>query len=109
LPSSNDAALAKVFDKGKKQAPELAKLAFAYGKQGFEFDDFASAARSLVFMKATDPHGYKYPAAVFEDYDYVSPQWRPHMLATSVYYLPQAGTPDSPLMKQARDAVASLT
>jgi hypothetical protein len=65
-------------------------------------------ARRMVFAKGTDPHDYKYTAAIFEDYRRVSPAWRPHMLATAVYNLPGSSRPDSPLMQRAGEAVRSL-
>jgi hypothetical protein len=109
LSSQPDEALSEVFDAVGKNPGEAAKLAFAYGKRGLDFDAYAATARSFVFMKGTEAHAYKFPMAVFEDYDYVSPEWRPHMLATSVYHLPGAKTPESKLMQRARDSIASLT
>ncbi|MSR59414.1 MAG: hypothetical protein EXS05_17515 [Planctomycetaceae bacterium] len=84
-----------------------APKALAYARQHPQPDDFARQARQLIFRKAADPHHYKYAAAIFEDYGLVSPEWRPSMLATSVYYLRGSGAADSPLMKQVAEAVRS--
>jgi hypothetical protein len=107
LPKDSDAALAQVFAAREKN--QAARSALAYGRRDLAFDAFATAARGLVFTKVVDPHGYKYPAATFEDYYRVSPKWRPHMLAASMYYLPNSTLADAPLMQQACEAVKSLT
>jgi hypothetical protein len=107
LPSNPNEAVAAVFE--AKSKPEAARLALAYGRKKLDADAFATAARSLVFSKGNEPHGYKYPVAVFEDYRLVSPQWRPQMLATAVYHLPNSQTADVPLMQNARELVRSLT
>jgi hypothetical protein len=106
LPSRSDEAVAAIF--AAKLKPDAAKLAVAYGRQGLDPEAFAAAARSYIFAKVTEPHGYKYPVAVFEDYRLVSPRWRPQMLATAVYHLPSASTADSKVMQAAREAVRSL-
>ena len=62
-------------------------------------------ARRLVFAKGVEEHDYKWPAAMFEDYHLVSPAWRPHMLATSVYYFRGQSHADSPVIKRAVKAL----
>jgi hypothetical protein len=71
---------------------------------------FVAAARRRLFAKLAveETHDVKYPVAVFEDYAQVNPIWRPHLLASSVYWLPGAERPDSPLMRQAREAVRRI-
>jgi hypothetical protein len=64
--------------------------------------------RRPTFAKADEPHYYKFPAALFEDYRLVSPAWRPHVLAATVYYLKGPSDPDSPVMRRAREAVRAL-
>jgi hypothetical protein len=82
--------------------------ALALAERQPEPDAFARTAYRLIFRKGTDAHNYKYPAAIFEDYRLVSPTWRPHMLATAVYYLPGTTIPDSPLMARALDAARGV-
>jgi hypothetical protein len=100
-------------------APTAARKAMALGQIGQTPGDandssippvelFARAAYRLVVRKGTDAHDYKYPAAIFEDLNLVSPAWRPHMLATAVYYLRGSSLPDSPLMTRAMEAVKSV-
>jgi hypothetical protein len=67
-----------------------------------------TAARRLVFTRATDKHDYKYPAAAFEDMTTVSPRWRPHMIAASMLHVPAPGAPESQVIQRAREAVAGL-
>lgn len=87
------------------RAAEAASKAYRFAEQHPDAEDFLRAARRLVFTKATDAHDLKYPVAIFEDYRLVAPKWRPHMLATAVYYLYGSNSPDSPVMRQAREAV----
>jgi hypothetical protein len=88
--------------------PTAAARAFALAKKHPEPEAYTKMARRLIFRKGTDAHHYKYAAAVFEDYDLVSPQWRPHMLATSVYYLRGSNDPDSKLMTRAIESVRKV-
>ncbi len=85
--------------------PGAAAHAYALAEQHPEPDTYFKLARRLVFRKGADAHRYKYAAAVFEDYGLVSPAWRPHMLATSVYYLNGSQDPDSKVITQALEAV----
>jgi hypothetical protein len=62
------------------------------------------AARRLVFLKGNDAHDYKFSSAVLEDYYNVSPQWRDRYLASSLFYLPASGAPDTPLVDRIRGA-----
>jgi hypothetical protein len=66
----------------------------------------ADAGRLLVFLKGTDSHDYKFSSAVLEDYAAVSPAWRDRFLAASLFWLKGSGSPDSPLVKRTRAALA---
>lgn len=85
-----------------------ATRALALAQQHSEPETYFKLARRLIFRKGNDAHRYKYAAAIFEDYGLVSPAWRPHVLATSVYYLNGSNDPDSKLMTQAIDAVKKV-
>ncbi|HET6327213.1 MAG TPA: hypothetical protein VFG04_21205, partial [Planctomycetaceae bacterium] len=85
--------------------PGAASRAYALAEQHPEPETYFKLARRLVFRKGADAHRYKYAAAVFEDYGLVSPAWRPHMLATSVYYLNGSQDPDSKVITHALEAV----
>ena len=70
---------------------------------------FFEEARRLLFRKATyNAHNYKFPAAIFEDYELVNPKWRPHILATSVNWLYGCQSPYSPVYLQVSDSLNEL-
>ena len=82
--------------------------AFAFAQRYPEPGLFFETARRTQFLKASfDAHNFKFPAAIFEDYYLVSPQWRPHMLAASVHFLYGSGSQDSPVIRQAREMLAT--
>ena len=87
---------------------QAATKAFQYARKYPDPAALQRAAQSLIFTKGRDAHDYKYSAAIFEDYGLVAPQWRPQMLATSVYYMRGSGLEDSEVMKRAREAVRGL-
>ncbi len=85
-----------------------ARSAFAYTRRHARHPALFSAARRLVFTRATDTHDYKYPAAAFEDIPVVSQSWQPHMLAASMLHIPAPTVPESQIIQRAREAVAGL-
>jgi hypothetical protein len=72
----------------------------------FAAKELIDAGRLLVFLKGTDSHDYKFSSAVMEDAMHVSPAWRNHFLAASVFWLKGSGSADSPLVKRTRAALA---
>jgi hypothetical protein len=75
---------------------KAARLAFAFTGQEEHAHLFMQTAHSLRFRKAAvNAHDYKFPAAMFEGYQWVSPSWRPHLLAASVHWLAGSHAPDS--------------
>ena len=101
-------AAAQVLERVGKETPAAAALAFELARKHPQPDAYSKLARRLIFRKGTDAHHYKYAAAIFEDYGLVSPPWRPHMLATSVYYLRGTQESDSKLMTRAVEAVRKV-
>ena len=93
IPSNLDAAAARAF----RLARDLPS------RQAF----LASALR-LTSAKVNEVHYYKYLAALIEDAPLVSPEWQPHLLAATVYYLKGSGDPEPAPMKRAREALQSL-
>lgn len=82
---------------------QAAVLAAAYAVQhGADISEFRTAVSKSVAHKKSDPHHYKYASAVLEDYRRVSPEWRPHMMATSVFYRPGDTSPNSTTAGRAR-------
>ena len=101
-------AAAETFELVGKNPPGAAARAFALAQKHPQPDAYAGMARKVLFRKGTDAHHYKYAAAILEDYGLVSPAWRPHLLATSVYYFKGSKDPDSRLMQQAVEAVRKV-
>jgi hypothetical protein len=67
---------------------------------------FMQTAHSWLCRKASDDaHEYKFLAAILEDATWVSPMWRPHLLAASVHYFHGTQTPDNPVIQQVQEAL----
>lgn len=87
-------------------AGEAGGKAFSFARRHPASDAFQAAARRLVLAKASvNAHDIKFPVAIFEDCGHVSPVWRPHLTAASVFWLPEAARPDSLPVEQAREAL----
>ena len=108
LPDDPAVAAESIVNAMASDRTAAARSAFAYATRHANQPALFSAARRLVFTRATDTHDYKYPAAAFEDIPTVSPAWRPHMLAASMLHIPSPTAPESPVVQRARDAVAGL-
>jgi hypothetical protein len=67
--------------------------------------ELTDEARRLIFLKGNDSHDYKFSSAVLEDAAHVSPAWRSHFLAASLFWLKGSDAPDSPLVKRTRAAL----
>ncbi len=81
---------------------QASRMAYAYGKAAPEANHFLRAARRLLCTKATiNAHDLKFPVAIFEDLDLVSPVWRPHLLAGSVHFLHGPKSEDNAAIQQA--------
>jgi hypothetical protein len=59
----------------------------------------------MCWKSTPDPHEYKFLAAILEEAELASPQWRPHILAASVHFLHGRQSPDFPAVQQAREAL----
>jgi hypothetical protein len=103
---NGEATINEVLSLVGNDAPSAARLAMrcATNQAGF-----ARSARRLILRKGNEPHDFKYPISIFEDFHRVSPIWRPHMLATATYNLVGATRPDSPVMNRAKDALLMTT
>jgi hypothetical protein len=67
---------------------------------------FVQTAHSWLCRKASnDHHEYKFLAAILEDVGWVSPQWRPHLLAASVHYFHGDRSPDNSVIQHVREAL----
>jgi hypothetical protein len=108
IPDDPDAAAESILTAARTERIEASRRAFVYAQRHANQPALFSAARRLVFTRATDTHDYKYPAAAFEDISIVSPAWRPHMLAASMLHIPDRRMPESPVIQRAKEAVAGL-
>jgi hypothetical protein len=96
----------EVFAALSKDKLSAAHLALSFlSKPGAE-RELIDAGRSLIFLKGTDSHDYKFSSAVMEDCSRIAPQWRKQFLAASLFWLKGSGGPDSPLVKRIHSALA---
>jgi hypothetical protein len=67
---------------------------------------YIEAALSWMCRKSSsDPHEYKFLAAILEEAQTASREWQPHLLAASVHFLHGKQSPDYPAVEQAREAL----
>lgn len=78
------------------------QLAYAYAGR-HPHGLLMQTARRLVCYKAAESHHMKFPVAIWENYDQVSPEWRRHVLAASVTMVQGSYMEDAPHMVQARE------
>jgi hypothetical protein len=109
LPAAPQGAVEEILGVRKADPKRAARLAYALARRPEGKRQLVAAARPLITVKATgDVHDLKFPVAVFEDLDLVSPAWQPHLLADAVYSFWGSGEPDSPVSQQVREAVKRL-
>jgi hypothetical protein len=108
LPEGPEAAVDMILAARTAQPQEAARMAFAFA-QVHRPEPLLRAARRLIPLKSSgDPHDIKFPVAIFEDLDLVSPSWRPHLFAAAAFSFWGSDRPDLPVMQQVREAVARL-
>lgn len=85
---------------------EAAGKVFAFARKFPEPQSLVRAAHRLLPLKADwDPHRIKFPIAAWENWRWVSPEWRPHLLAAASYSFVGVDAPDTELAAQVREAV----
>ncbi|MYC67960.1 MAG: hypothetical protein F4X12_16665 [Acidobacteriia bacterium] len=97
--------VAAILEQLGSDTDEAARKAIGYAMDHQDLTEFSRMARNILFHKAEESHRFKYAAAVFEDLELVSPAWRPHMLATSTYYLQGPADRNSAAVVRARKAL----
>lgn len=100
-----EAALEEIFAAISQERSRAAGKILAYRQGGGTAEEFAAAARRLVFVKGNDAHDYKFSSAVLEDYAHVSPEWRDLFLALGAFNLPGSEDRDNELVARTRDAL----
>jgi hypothetical protein len=107
--TKGDEAVGEIFAAVSQDRGEAARKTLGFLARGGSTDLVFDAARRMIFHKGRDSHDYKYGAAAWEECVLASdPKWRAPLAAATMFNLPGAKTPDSPLMNRARDAVAHV-
>jgi len=102
------AAIEAIFSDMPKDRDAAARKTLALAAAGkLDPEALMTAARRLIFLKGTDSHDYKFSSAALEDYYHVTPAWRGHFLATSMFNLRGAGDRDNNLVKRTRAALGA--
>src|SRR5262245_12493954 len=103
LPEQPEAAIDAILSARTAQPHEAARMAFSFA-QGHHPEPLLRSARRLLPTKSSgDPHDIKFPVAIFEDLDLLSPGWRPHLLAAGAFSFWGSERPDLPVMQQVRE------
>jgi hypothetical protein len=88
---------------------EAAARSFAFAQKWPDSGVLRRAAGRLLPLKVNwDPHKIKFPVAIFEDCEQVSPEWRPAMTAAASCSFQGSDRPDSPVVYQVREALRKL-
>jgi hypothetical protein len=104
-----DEAVGEIFEAINDNRGKAAAKAVGYLEAGGSEGLLFAAARRMIFHKGRDSHDYKYGAAAWEECVLASdPKWRAPLAAAMMFNLPGTKTPDSPLMNEAREAVARV-
>src|SRR5205823_10935288 len=110
--TKGDDAVGDIFatiDKTKESKDAAAAKAVGYLNEGGSPELLFAAARRMIFHKGRDSHDYKYGAAAWEECVLASdPKWRAPLVAATMFNLPGAKTPDSPLMIRPRESVKTV-
>lgn len=87
---------------------EALKLTYAMARKHSD-QRFLQTSRRMICLKSTiNVHNVKFPVAAFENYQYVSPEWRPNFLAGSIFLLNGTQMEDNTAVQEAREALRSL-
>ena len=105
---SSSGAIEEILSDVSTNRLNAAKKIRQYLNDGGKVQDLINAERRLIFLKGQNAHDYKFSAAVLEDYFNVSPAWRGHFLATSVFNLKGSGDRDNPLVERTRAALKAV-
>jgi hypothetical protein len=108
LPEQSEAAIDAILATRTAQPHEAARLAFAFAQRHRPKPLLRAASRLIPVKSSGDPHDLKFPVALFEDLDLVSPGWRPQLLAAAAFSFWGSERPDLPVMQQVREAVRKL-
>ena len=106
LPADETEAIDDIFATIDGDKSTAASKVFHYLESGHSTRQLVDTARRFLFLKGNNSHDYKFASAVMEDFYQVSPQWRNHFLAASVYHLRGAQAPTNRLVERIKSALA---
>jgi hypothetical protein len=107
-PESTDEAVRAILASRTIKPHEASRLAFALAQRHRVGPLLQEARRLLPSKSSGDPHDLKFPVAICEDLDLVSPGWRPHLLAAATFSFCGSDRPDLPAIERAREALRNL-
>jgi hypothetical protein len=109
LPPTEDAAAGEILEARRSHPEEAMRKAFEFALRHPRSDVLRRAAARLLPLKATwNPHEIKFPIAMFEKSEWVSPEWRPHIAAVTVLALKGTDDDDMPVVHRVREALRAL-
>jgi hypothetical protein len=103
--SAGAAAVEEIFVDVSRDKLLAARKTLGWLKRAGGAKPLIEAAQRMIYLKGTDSHDYKFSSAALEDYRHLSPQWRDHFLAASVFWLKGSGAPDNALVARTRAAL----
>jgi hypothetical protein len=107
--AKGDDAVAEIFETIGTSRDQAARKTLGYLRSGGSPSLLFATQRRMIFHKGRDSHDFKYGAAVWEEAQLTTePRWQAALAAASMHYTPGSSTPDSPLMKRAKEAVAQV-
>jgi hypothetical protein len=107
--TKGEEAIGEIFATIGSNREHAAQKLVGYLASGGSTDAYFRAARKAIFVKGRDSHDYKFGAASWEEHLLASdPRFGAPLAAASIFNLPAASTPESPLMIKARQAVARI-
>lgn len=96
--SDGDApAVEEVFATMSGNRKQAASSIFRLAQDPRMAHEIVRVARHMIFLKGNDAHDYKFSSAALEDFELLSPKWRPHYLAGCSYLFRAAGDKDNAL------------
>jgi hypothetical protein len=96
----------EIFATLAKTPDDAASKVFTLAKRHPDSTEFQRLAkRMLSKVGERETHDIKYPVAVFENCDEVSARWRPNILASSIYWMPDSARTEPDWHVQTVDAL----
>jgi len=106
LKSNGTDAVGEILAEISRNRSSAASKIMTYVNQHPDPAELMDAARLLIFLKGTNSHDYKFSAAILEDFQHVSPDWRGRYLAAGAFNLRGSGDAENKLVQRTRAAMA---